>query len=60
MVRSAVAPPKEAPSTPVPKGNCPVPDWSGEVDAPTLLPGWQRRQLVAHVAANADAVGNLV
>lgn len=31
-----------------------------EFDAPTLLPGWQRRQLVAHVAANADAVGNLV
>jgi maleylpyruvate isomerase len=31
-----------------------------EYDAPTILPGWTRRQLVAHVAANADAVGNLV
>lgn len=31
-----------------------------EYDAPTLLPDWTRRQLVAHVAANADAVGNLV
>ncbi|WP_331448906.1 maleylpyruvate isomerase family mycothiol-dependent enzyme [Streptomyces prasinus] len=29
-------------------------------DAPSGLPGWQRRQLVAHVAANADALGNLV
>ncbi|GAA1955943.1 hypothetical protein GCM10009798_14060 [Nocardioides panacihumi] len=27
---------------------------------PTLLPGWTRKHLVAHVAANADAVGNLV
>ncbi len=26
----------------------------------TLLPGWTRRHLVAHVAANADALGNLV
>lgn len=31
-----------------------------EYDAPTLLPDWSRRQLVAHLAANADAVGNLV
>lgn len=29
-------------------------------DDPTLLPGWTRRHLVAHVAANADAIGNLV
>ena len=27
---------------------------------PTHLPGWTRRHLVAHVAANADALGNLV
>ncbi|MFD8274704.1 maleylpyruvate isomerase N-terminal domain-containing protein [Streptomyces flaveolus] len=26
----------------------------------TTLPGWTRRHLVAHVAANADALGNLV
>jgi maleylpyruvate isomerase len=29
-------------------------------DAPSRLPGWIRRHLVAHVAANADALGNLV
>lgn len=29
-------------------------------DAPTLLPDWNRRALVAHLAANADAIGNLV
>jgi maleylpyruvate isomerase len=28
--------------------------------APTALPGWTRRYLVAHVAANADALRNLV
>ena len=28
--------------------------------APSLLPGWSRKHLVAHVAANATAVGNLV
>lgn len=28
--------------------------------APSLLPGWTRRHVVAHVAANADAIGNLV
>lgn len=28
--------------------------------APSLLPGWTRAHVVAHVAANADAVGNLV
>ncbi|MGW9214263.1 maleylpyruvate isomerase N-terminal domain-containing protein [Embleya sp. NPDC055664] len=29
-------------------------------DARTPLPGWTRRHLVAHVAGNADALGNLV
>lgn len=29
-------------------------------DDGTLLPGWTRRHLIAHVAANADAIGNLV
>ncbi len=28
--------------------------------APSTLPGWTRKNLVAHVAANADALGNLV
>jgi maleylpyruvate isomerase len=28
--------------------------------APTTLPGWTRRYLVAHIAANADALRNLV
>ncbi|MEU6099952.1 maleylpyruvate isomerase N-terminal domain-containing protein [Streptomyces flaveolus] len=28
--------------------------------APCVLPGWTRGHLVAHVAANADALGNLV
>jgi maleylpyruvate isomerase len=28
--------------------------------APSALPGWSRKQVVAHVAANADALGNLV
>jgi maleylpyruvate isomerase len=28
--------------------------------APTALPGWSRRYLLAHVAANADALRNLV
>lgn len=28
--------------------------------APSLLPGWTRKHLVAHVAANADALCNLV
>lgn len=31
-----------------------------DLDAPTLLVDWNRRQLLAHVAANAEAVGNLV
>ena len=29
-------------------------------DEPSLLPGWRRRELAAHLAANADAIGNLV
>jgi maleylpyruvate isomerase len=28
--------------------------------APSLLPGWRRRHVVAHLAANAEAIGNLV
>ena len=31
-----------------------------EFDAPSLLPGWSRRQLVAHVGFNARAVARLV
>ncbi|HTW15603.1 MAG TPA: maleylpyruvate isomerase family mycothiol-dependent enzyme [Nocardioides sp.] len=31
-----------------------------EYDTPSALPGWSRKHLVAHVAANADALGNLV
>jgi maleylpyruvate isomerase len=31
-----------------------------ELAAPTGLPGWSRRYLLAHVAANADALRNLV
>jgi maleylpyruvate isomerase len=31
-----------------------------ELTAPTLLPGWTRRYLVSHIAANADALRNLV
>jgi maleylpyruvate isomerase len=27
---------------------------------PSRLPGWSRKHLIAHVAANADALGNLV
>jgi acylpyruvate hydrolase len=30
------------------------------MSAATVLPGWSRKHLVAHVAANADALGNLV
>lgn len=29
-------------------------------DAPSLLPGWTRKHLVAHLAANAEAVGRLL
>lgn len=31
-----------------------------EMSRPSILPGWTRKHLVAHVAANADALGNLV
>lgn len=31
-----------------------------EYEGDSLLPGWTRRHLAAHVAANADALGNLV
>jgi maleylpyruvate isomerase len=31
-----------------------------EFSAPSTLPGWTRKHLVAHVAANADALANLV
>jgi maleylpyruvate isomerase len=30
------------------------------LDKPSLLPDWTRRHVVSHVAANADALGNLV
>ena len=30
------------------------------LEAPTALPGWSRRYLLSHVAANADALGHLV
>src|SRR5579863_3333688 len=30
------------------------------LEAPTALPGWSRRYLLSHVAANADALRNLV
>jgi maleylpyruvate isomerase len=32
----------------------------GGYDGDTTLPGWSRRHLAAHVAANADALSNLV
>ncbi|ONM48499.1 maleylpyruvate isomerase family mycothiol-dependent enzyme [Nocardia donostiensis] len=31
-----------------------------EMAEPSALPGWTRKHLMAHVAANADALGNLV
>lgn len=31
-----------------------------DYDAPIALPGWTRKHLVSHLAANADAIGNLV
>lgn len=31
-----------------------------EFAAPSLLPGWNRKQLIAHVAANAEAISNLI
>src|ERR1700758_1885913 len=35
-----------------------LPDES--LEAPSLLPGWNRRYLLSHVAANAEALRNLV
>ena len=32
----------------------------GEFDAPSLLPGWSRRRVLAHLARNADALVNLL
>ncbi|TCO50414.1 maleylpyruvate isomerase [Kribbella antiqua] len=32
----------------------------GELDEPSLLPSWTRKHVVAHLAANAEALGNLV
>lgn len=38
-----------------------VAGWSeDDLCAASALPGWSRKHLVAHLAANADAVGNLV
>jgi maleylpyruvate isomerase len=31
-----------------------------ELDAPSLLPGWSRRHVAAHLSLNAEALGNLV
>jgi maleylpyruvate isomerase len=31
-----------------------------ELDQPTLLPGWSRRRLIAHLAGNAEGLGRLV
>jgi maleylpyruvate isomerase len=31
-----------------------------ELEHPSLLPGWTRKHVVAHLAANAEALGNLV
>jgi maleylpyruvate isomerase len=33
---------------------------AADFDAPSDLPGWSRKYLVAHIAANADALRNLV
>ncbi|WP_328869574.1 maleylpyruvate isomerase family mycothiol-dependent enzyme [Streptomyces sp. NBC_00287] len=33
---------------------------AADLDGDSALPGWSRRHVVAHVAANADALGNLV
>lgn len=33
---------------------------AGDYDAASLLPGWMRRHVVAHLASNAEALGNLV
>jgi maleylpyruvate isomerase len=31
-----------------------------ELDKPSLLPGWSRKHLLAHLSLNAEALGNLV
>lgn len=31
-----------------------------ELDAPSLLPGWSRRHVAAHLSLNAEALGNLL
>ncbi|MGZ0153342.1 maleylpyruvate isomerase family mycothiol-dependent enzyme [Kribbella sp. WER1] len=31
-----------------------------DLEAPSLLPGWSRRHVAAHLALNAEALGNLV
>ena len=31
-----------------------------DLDGPSLLPGWTRRHVVAHLSLNAEALGNLV
>ncbi|TDO59023.1 maleylpyruvate isomerase [Kribbella sp. VKM Ac-2571] len=31
-----------------------------DLEAPSLLPGWSRRHVVAHLSLNAEALGNLV
>jgi maleylpyruvate isomerase len=31
-----------------------------DLDAPSLLPGWSRKHVVAHLALNAEAIGRLV
>ena len=32
----------------------------GDLDGPSLLPGWTRRHVAAHLCLNAEALGNLV
>ncbi|RZT16577.1 maleylpyruvate isomerase [Kribbella sp. VKM Ac-2569] len=32
----------------------------GDLEAPSLLPGWSRRHVAAHLSLNAEALGNLV
>jgi len=31
-----------------------------ELDGPSLLPGWSRKHVLAHLSLNAEAIGNLV
>jgi maleylpyruvate isomerase len=35
-------------------------DALGDLEAPSLLPGWSRRHVAAHLSLNAEALGNLV